>query len=137
MQQAISAVLQPNSPEPTIELRTRIKRLLETDRSLGRAPRARDPERANYAFYSADAPGSGVEVWFSGYAAFALLQGLILLYSRLAQSFAVDVMRRREVYRVAHRPNFSAKLCLLLARKAHRSVFVVGGVYYYEAARRP
>lgn len=91
---AISAVLEPKSPEPSSDLRTRLKRLLETDRALGRAPRSADQERANYAFYSAEAPGSGVEVWFSEYEAFALLNGLRLMGHGWPQGFAVSVMRR-------------------------------------------
>jgi hypothetical protein len=94
VEEAISGVLEPRSREPTTELRTRLKRLLETDRALGRAPRSADPKRANYAFYSTDAPGSGVEVWFSQYEAFALLNGLRLMGHGWPQSFAVSVMRR-------------------------------------------
>jgi hypothetical protein len=94
VEEAISGVLEPRSQEPTAELRTRLKRLLETDRALGRVPRSADPERANYAFYSAEAPGSGVEVWFSEYEAFALLNGLRLMGHGWPQGFAVSVMRR-------------------------------------------
>jgi hypothetical protein len=94
VEEAISAVLEPRSREPSTELRTRLKRLLETDRALGRAPHSTNPERVNYAFYSAGAPGSGVEVWFSDYEAFALLNGLRLMGHRWPQSFAVSVMRR-------------------------------------------
>ena len=94
VEEAISGVLEPRSREPTTELRTRLKRLLETDRAFGRAPRSTDPERANYAFYSTDALGSGVEVWFSEYEAFALLNGLRLMGHGWPQGFAVAVMRR-------------------------------------------
>jgi hypothetical protein len=94
VEEAISSVLEPRSTEPTTELRTRLKRLLETDRALGRVLRSADPERANYAFYSADPPGSGVEVWFSAYEAFALLNGLNLMRHGWPQGFAVSVMRR-------------------------------------------
>jgi hypothetical protein len=94
VEEAISGVLEPRSREPTTELRTRLKRLLETDRALGRAPRSADPERAYYAFYSTDAPGSGVEVWFSDYEAFGLLNGLRLMDHGWPQGFAVSVMRR-------------------------------------------
>ena len=62
VEEAVSGVLEPKSHGPTSELRTRLKRLLETDRALGRTARSSDPELANYAFYSADPPGSGVEV---------------------------------------------------------------------------
>jgi hypothetical protein len=94
VEQAISRVLEPGLESPTTELDTRIKRLLDTDRALGRLRRSSDPERANYAFYSAEPPGSGVEVWFSLYEAFALLNGLTLMRHGWPQGFAVSVMRR-------------------------------------------
>jgi hypothetical protein len=94
IEEAISGVLEPRSREPSMELRTRLKRLLDTDRALGREPRSKDPVRANYAFYSIDPPGSGVEVWFTEYEAFALLNGLNLLRHGWPQGFAVSVMRR-------------------------------------------
>jgi hypothetical protein len=87
-------MLEPRSPEPTSELRTRLKRLLETDRALGRDASSADLKGAHYAFYSAEAPGRGVAVWFSEYEAFALLNGLLLMKHGWPQSFAVAVMRR-------------------------------------------
>jgi hypothetical protein len=53
-----------------------------------------DPEVANYAFYSTDSPGKGIEVWFSDYESFALLTGLRLLQHGWPQSFAVAILRR-------------------------------------------
>jgi hypothetical protein len=94
VEDALSRVLEPRSEEPSSELRTRLKRLLETDRALGRVSRANDPARANYAFFSADGQGSGVEVWFSEYEAFSLLNGLRLMAHGWPQSFAVSIMRR-------------------------------------------
>jgi hypothetical protein len=94
VEEAISAVLEPRSKSPSTEMRTRIKRLLETDRASGRVPRSSDPERAHYAFYSDDAPGSGVEVRFSDYEVFALLNGLRLLDHGWPQGFVVSVIRR-------------------------------------------
>jgi hypothetical protein len=85
--------LEPQSGAPAPEVRTQLKRLLDVDRSLGRDRRSRDPERANYAFYNDRPPGSGVEVWFSEYEAFALLNGLRLMRHGLPQTFAVEVMR--------------------------------------------
>ena len=73
VEEAISRVFEPLSPEPTLNLRTRMKRLLDTDRALGRDRRSNDPKVAHYAFYSDEAPGSGREVWFSEYECFALL----------------------------------------------------------------
>jgi hypothetical protein len=91
---AIASLLEPRAGEPSTELRTRLKRLLDTDRAAGRIVRARDPGRSNYAFYSAESPGSGVEVWFSDYEAFALLTGISLLRHGWPQSFVVLLMRR-------------------------------------------
>src|SRR5262249_49947877 len=62
-------------------------------RAHGRVARSTDPTRANYAFYSADAPGSGGDVWFSGYEAFALLIGIRLMGHGWPQGSAVSVMR--------------------------------------------
>jgi hypothetical protein len=94
VEEAISRMLEPRSREPTSELRSRMKRLLETDRGLSRATESADPKDSDYAFYSAEAPGSGMEVWFSKYEAFALLNGLLLMKHGWPQSFAVAVMRR-------------------------------------------
>jgi hypothetical protein len=94
VEEAISRAFGEQSARPSSELRTRLKRLLETDRSLGRNLRSADPERANYAFYGSDSPGRGVEVWFSDYEAFALMTGLRLLQHRWPQSFPVAVLRR-------------------------------------------
>ena len=47
-----------------------------------------------YAFYSAERPGSGIEVMFSGYEAFALLAAIMLLEHGLPQASVIRVMRR-------------------------------------------
>ncbi len=94
IEEATSGVLEPWSERPTTELRTRLKRLLDTDRTLSRSPHLAEAGAVKYAFYSADAPGSGVEVWFSGYEAFAILTGLRLLGHGWTQGFAVSIMRR-------------------------------------------
>lgn len=94
VEEAIALVFEPGSAKPTSEVRTRLKRLLETDRGLGRNKRSADPERANFAFYSTDAPGRGVENWFSDYDAFALLIGLRLMRHGWPQGFTVAVLRR-------------------------------------------
>jgi hypothetical protein len=75
------------------EQRSQLRRLLETDRGLGRNKRSADPERANFAFYSVDGPGRGVENWFSDYEAFALLTGLRLMQHGWPQGLAVPVLR--------------------------------------------
>ena len=55
--------------------------------SRSRNKRSADPERANFAFYSMDAPGRGIEIWFSEYVAFALLVGLRLMQHSKITSF--------------------------------------------------
>jgi len=94
IEEAIAHVFEPGLAKPSSEMRTRVKRLLETDRGLGRNKRSADPESANFAFYSMDAPGRGVENWFSGYEAFALLIGLRLMRLDWPQGLAVAVLRR-------------------------------------------
>jgi hypothetical protein len=79
---------------PSVELKVRLKRLLESDRDLGRNRRSTDPEQANYAFFSAGSPGSGAEVWFSEYEAFALYTGWRLLEHGWPQGMAVSILRQ-------------------------------------------
>jgi hypothetical protein len=94
LEAAIAGVLEPRSAEPSSELRTRIKKLLETDRALGREPRASREERRRFAFFTSEGPGSGVEVWFSPYEVFAVLTALRVMAHGWSHSFAVSVMRR-------------------------------------------
>jgi hypothetical protein len=94
VEEAISRMFEEQSVKPSSELRTRIKRLLDADRSLGRNARSDKQELRNYAFFSSDAPGKGTEVLFSDYEAFALLIGLQMLNHRWPQMFAVDTLRR-------------------------------------------
>lgn len=92
IEEAISCVLEPQAATPSTVVRTRVKRLLDIDRELGRE--VNDPERPSYAFYSVEPPGSGVEVWFSAYEGFALLVGLMLMGHGWPQTFAVAMLRR-------------------------------------------
>jgi hypothetical protein len=94
IEEAITRIVVPNCEEPPSELRTRIKRLLELDRSMGRKVRSKDPEEANFAFFSEEAPGTGADIMFSEYDAFALLNGLRIMGHGWPQSFAVSIMRR-------------------------------------------
>jgi hypothetical protein len=91
---AIANLLEPELRQLSSGLRTRIKRLLETDRAFGCDPRSDDPEKGNYAFFREASPGSGFEVWFSSYEAFALLLALQLMVHNWPQRFVVSVMRR-------------------------------------------
>ena len=89
IEEAIARIFDPNCREPQSDLRTRIKRLLELDRSMGRKVRSKDPEEGNFAFFSEAAPGTGVDISFSEYEVFALINGMRLINHRWPQSFAV------------------------------------------------
>src|SRR5437868_1722331 len=80
--------------EPTSELRSRIKRLLDLDRSWGRDRRASEPIKTNYAFFDDDPPGKGAEVWFSSYDAIAIFLGLQMLRSKWPQAHVVGSLRQ-------------------------------------------
>jgi cytochrome c553 len=94
IEEAIARVFAPNRQKPLLELRTRIKRLLDLDRSIGRKPRSKDTEDANFGFFSEEPPGTGADITFSEYEAFALLNGMLILEHGWPQSFAVSIMRR-------------------------------------------
>jgi hypothetical protein len=78
----------------TTELKLRLHRLLVIDRRLGRSKRERDGGGSRYAFYSQEPPGSGVEVMFSGYEAFALLVAIMLLEHGIPQATVVSILRQ-------------------------------------------
>jgi hypothetical protein len=94
LEEAIALVYEPGLAQSSSEIRTQLKRLLETDRGLGRKERSSDPEIANFAFYSVDTPGRGTENWFSEYEAFALLTCLRLMRHGWPQARAVALLRR-------------------------------------------
>ncbi len=94
VEEAIARVMEPGSSKPTTELRTRIKRLLETDRALPQADEGENSQSAGAAFFSEESPGKGREIWFSAYETFALVTGLHLMRHGWPQSFAVRVLRR-------------------------------------------
>jgi hypothetical protein len=94
IEEAIARIFDPNCRKAPSDLRTRIKRLLDLDRSKGRKVRSKDPEESNFAFFSEEAPGTGGDISFSEYEAFALLTGLRIMNHRWPQGFAVSIMRR-------------------------------------------
>jgi len=94
IEEALSRVFGEDSKEPSPDLRSRVKRLLDADRALGRNPRSSDPEKSTFAFYSVEPPGKGAEVRFSSYEAFAILTALRLMRHAWPQSFPVSVLRR-------------------------------------------
>ena len=95
IEEAIARIFDPNCREPPSDLRTRIKRLLELDRSMGRKVRSKDPEEGNFAFFSEEAPGTGADISFSEYEAFALIKWSEDYGNHgWPQGFAVSIMRR-------------------------------------------
>jgi hypothetical protein len=65
IEEAIARVFAPNCEKPPSELRTRIKRPLELDRSIGRNLR-KNAEQANFGFFSEKAPGTGAVIFVRG-----------------------------------------------------------------------
>jgi hypothetical protein len=91
IEEAITKIVAPDSKRPPSHLRTRIKRLLDLDRSTGRDVGA--TKEANFAFFC-EAPGTGAVISFSEYEAFALLNGLRILEHGWPQASAVSIMRQ-------------------------------------------
>jgi len=103
VEDAIVQTLRARDQARVDELKLRLRRLLTTDRRLGINARSDDEVERHYAFYSQKPQGSGFEVMFTGYEAFALLAAIMLLEHGLPQSRAVAVMRRvRKQFEVAH-----------------------------------
>jgi hypothetical protein len=92
VEEAVIATLAGDHNATGPSLRIRMKRLFDADRELS----LEEPGSATiqYAFFSDDAPGSGVEVWFSPYEAFAILIALRILAHGWPQSTVVRIMRR-------------------------------------------
>jgi hypothetical protein len=90
VEEAISHLLEAKARQPTQGLRTKLKRLLEADRAF---PSSKDANGVRFAFFGAEPPGRGFEIWFSSYEAFALLNGLRLMEHGWPQGLAVSVMR--------------------------------------------
>jgi hypothetical protein len=110
LEEAIARVFDSDSEQRRFELRTRIKRLLELDRRLGRKLQSNDPEHACFAFYTEEPPGTGADISFTEYEAFALLTGLRMMEHGWPQGLAVSMLRRvrrdleREHARILRQP---------------------------------
>src|SRR5690348_15541970 len=84
-------------------LKMEIKRLLLTDRRLGRRKRS-DRGVDRYAFYSAKPKGTGIEVLFTDYEVFAMLAAILLLGHGIPQAKAVSILQQvRSDFEAAHR----------------------------------
>src|SRR5918993_1752239 len=107
VEEAIANALVQAEVEAGSDLRIRLKRLLETDRTLSR--KALSASDQPFAFYTDEEPGRGVEVWFSPYEAFALLMGVLLMQHRWPQGTAVRILRQA-------RPNLEPEHARILAQ---------------------
>ena len=84
-----------------LDRKLKIKRLLLTDRRLGRGKR-RGANR--YAFYSAKPKGTGTEVLFTDYEVFAVMAAINLLEHGLPQAKVVSILQQvRSDFEAAHR----------------------------------
>lgn len=93
VEEAIALTLNGPVGASNVPIKSRIKRLLDLDRRWGGQPAASDPEDAAFAFFGAEPPGSGVEVLFTAYEAFALLLGMKLMNHNLPQEAVVSLLR--------------------------------------------
>lgn len=101
LEEAIASTLKVEDARMS-DLKLKMKRLLVTDRQLGRGRQSAADRR--YAFFSHKPLGSGVEVMFSGYEAFALMAALILLGHGMPQAKVVSILREvRADLEAAHR----------------------------------
>jgi hypothetical protein len=97
VEEACGRLLEPKLTKIDSVLKSRIRRLLETDRSLGRK-RCGGSKESSFAFFSREAPGRGVENFLSQYEAFALYTGLRLMYlHRWPQTAVVTSLRRLRI----------------------------------------
>jgi hypothetical protein len=104
------------------ELRFRIKRLLVTDRHSGCDGHSEEEGDRHYAFFSQKPPGSGTEVKFSGYEAFALSAATMLLEHGLPQAAVIKVMRQvRARLEIAHAQTLKKDHATLFDQQAIRS----------------
>ena len=85
------------------EIRHRLRRLIAVDRRLGRRPRAPRALQRHYAFYDRESSGTGIDIWFTDYEAFALFAAVLLLEHGLPQMTVVKLLRQvREDFQEAH-----------------------------------
>lgn len=76
------------------EITLRLRRLYAADRGLGRRPRSHDQAEHYYAFFSDTPPGTGADILFADYEAFACLAAVMLLEHGLPQVTVVRLLRR-------------------------------------------
>lgn len=106
------------------DLKLKIKRLLLTDRRLGRGKRS-DRGADRYAFYGAKPKGTGIEVLFTDYEVFAVLAAIILLEHGIPQAKVVSILQQvrsdleaalRETLRLDRKELFDVQAVQAMAR---------------------
>ncbi len=104
------------------DLKLKIKRLLVTDRRLGRGERSGNAGRSS-AFYSQKPLGSGFEVMFTGFEVFAVLVALIVLEFGIPQAKVVGILQEiRSDLQAAHRETLEKDPKVLFAPQAVRAL---------------
>lgn len=93
VEEGISRVLEQKKDIGDVLL-TRLKRLMDADRTTATASHRKNKVTEKFAFFSAPPPGTGNEVQFTDYDAFALLNGIRFMAYGWSQSFAVSILRR-------------------------------------------
>jgi hypothetical protein len=102
LEEAIVRTLGANDAQARA-LKLKIKRLLLSDRRLGRGKRS-VPGAVRYAFYTGKPQGTGTEVLFNGYEVFAVLAAVIVLQHGIPQAKVVSILREvRSDFEAAHR----------------------------------
>jgi hypothetical protein len=101
LEEAIARTLGASDAQ-RLDRKLKIKRLLLTDRRLGRGKRS-DREANRYAFYSAKPKGTGTEVLFTDYEVFAVMAAIILLEHGIPQAKVVSILQQvRSDFEAAH-----------------------------------
>ncbi len=119
----------------TDEIRFRLQRLRAADRNLGRRPRSPNEADRVYAFYGDDPPGTGVDILFTSYEAFALLAAIMLLEHGLPQSTVVKLMRQiRSELQLAHAQTLEKDPSELFDQNAVRAHAQPGMIAFYSTA---
>jgi hypothetical protein len=111
IEDAICAIDQ--GKEPVEAIRTRLKRLLDTDRMSEECREPSDPLKGTFAFFDDAKPGKGMEVTYSAHRAFVLFVGLRLLDAGFPQATVVRLLiKTQHDLRRAHKrpPDLRAKI---------------------------
>jgi hypothetical protein len=101
------------------EITLLLRRLYAADRGLGRRPRSHDQAEHHYAFFSDAPPGTGADILFTDYEAFASLAALMLLEHGLPQETVIRLLRRlRPQLESIHKENLTKDPRQLFDEKA-------------------